>query len=98
MPSIKIECPVCEEFFELDVNVEPFVPARTYGPPENCSPAEGGEVELSDAIPKACPECDTVWTPEQMEDVEHRADRAMEDFEPDDDFDPGPEREYYEDR
>jgi hypothetical protein len=23
-----------------------YVPAQTYGPPENCYPAEGGEVEL----------------------------------------------------
>lgn len=27
----------------------PFVPARTYGRPENCYPAEGGEVELIEA-------------------------------------------------
>lgn len=24
----------------------PFVPARIYGPPEDCHPAEGGEVEV----------------------------------------------------
>jgi hypothetical protein len=27
-------------------NVSPFIPARIHGPPENCSPAEGGEVEI----------------------------------------------------
>jgi len=27
----------------------PFVPARIYGPPEDCHPAEGGEVELIEA-------------------------------------------------
>lgn len=27
----------------------PFVPARTYGRPEDCYPAEGGEVELIEA-------------------------------------------------
>ena len=32
----------------LDVEVyeTAFVPARTYGPPEDCYPAEGGEVEI----------------------------------------------------
>lgn len=27
----------------------PYVPARTYGPPEDCYEAEGGEVELIEA-------------------------------------------------
>lgn len=35
--------------FEYKVEVdsfEPYVPAKTFGPPENCYPAEGGYVEL----------------------------------------------------
>jgi len=32
--------------FVVDATVEPYVPARLSGPPDNCSPAEGGEVEI----------------------------------------------------
>jgi len=32
--------------FALEVDFSPVVPARTSGPPEDCSPAEGGEVDL----------------------------------------------------
>jgi len=32
--------------FEVTFSSTPFVPAKTYGPPENCHPAEGGEVEI----------------------------------------------------
>jgi hypothetical protein len=31
---------------EVEFNATPFVPARTDGPAENCSPSEGGEVEI----------------------------------------------------
>lgn len=30
---------------EIDYDVAPYYPAQTYGPPENCYPAEGGEIE-----------------------------------------------------
>lgn len=35
-----------DEEFELDIeyDIEDFIPARTYGPPEDCYPAEGGNV------------------------------------------------------
>lgn len=32
--------------FEVDFDGTPFVPARTYGPPEDCFPAGGGEPEI----------------------------------------------------
>lgn len=36
---------------ELEINVEfdatPFDPGNTYGLPENCYPAEGGEIEIT---------------------------------------------------
>ena len=36
---------------ETQVTVEysatPYVPAQTYGPAENCYPAEGGEIEIN---------------------------------------------------
>ena len=35
---------------DVEVTVEytatPYVPAQTYGPPENCYPAEGGDIEI----------------------------------------------------
>ena len=30
---------------DVTASVSPYVPAQTYGPPENCYPAEGGGVE-----------------------------------------------------
>jgi hypothetical protein len=44
-------CPSCNA--EFDVEVTPYIPARTYGDPSNCHPAEGGDVE-----PSHCPTCD----------------------------------------
>lgn len=32
--------------FDVTGDVSPYYPARIGGPPENCSPAEGGEVEI----------------------------------------------------
>jgi len=32
--------------YELTVNYSPGIEARTYGPPENCWPAEGPEIEV----------------------------------------------------
>lgn len=29
----------------IEYSVAPYYPAQTYGPPEHCSPAEGGEIE-----------------------------------------------------
>jgi hypothetical protein len=31
---------------EVEYIMSDYVPARLYGPPEDCSPAEGGEVEV----------------------------------------------------
>ena len=44
-------CENCEEHF--CVEAVPVTPARTYGPPESCSPEEGGEYE-----PTECPTCE----------------------------------------
>jgi hypothetical protein len=43
------ECKCGQEF---EVNVTPVTPAQTYGPPENCYPEEGGEIE-----PEECEHC-----------------------------------------
>lgn len=32
--------------FEVEFSSTPYVPAKIYGPPELCHPAEGGEVEI----------------------------------------------------
>lgn len=32
--------------FEVEFSASRLIPAKTYGPPENCHPEEGGEVEI----------------------------------------------------
>ena len=34
--------------FAAEVDYEPYIPAQLYGLPENCAPAEGGTVEITD--------------------------------------------------
>jgi ribosomal protein L37AE/L43A len=48
--TITWTCPKCEA--ETEVTVYPVIPAQTYGPPENCYPEEGGEIE-----PEECEKC-----------------------------------------
>lgn len=43
---MNIEFTVQGNTFRAEVNLIPYVPARTYGPPENCYPEEGGEIEI----------------------------------------------------
>jgi len=43
-------CPECEH--EQDVSVIPGTPARTCGPPENCDPGDGDEVDSGGACEK----------------------------------------------
>lgn len=52
MKTIKInyQCANCDHDFE--VSVSPIIPAKISGPPENCYPAEGGEID-----PCECPKC-----------------------------------------
>lgn len=38
-----------ETEIEVEYTATPFIPAQTYGLPEDCYPAEGGEVEISRA-------------------------------------------------
>lgn len=50
MRPINYECPHCETVTE--VTCTGAVSAQTYGPPEQCYPAECAEVD-----PDACPKC-----------------------------------------
>ena len=69
---------------EVTYTVSPFVPARTYGPAENCYPAEGGEVEVLDAklIGHSYPLTEDEWDRIQ-EDCENRAGDDLADAEAD---------------
>lgn len=52
-------CPKCQE--ETEIDVAPMIPAKTWGPPENCHPAEGGEID-----PDECPKCGVKWDEETI--------------------------------
>lgn len=50
-------CLVCYYEFEIEVEYTRYIPAQTYGPPESCSPEEGGDFcILGD---DKCPKCGT---------------------------------------
>ena len=36
--------------FIVHFDYEPYIPAKVSGPPENCHPAEGGEVSINDIL------------------------------------------------
>ena len=43
---------------DLDITLSPYDPGCTYGPPENCYPPEGGEIEDLDVIVEAANDSD----------------------------------------
>lgn len=47
MPTISYTLTRADEDIDIEVEYEVarYYPAKTYGPPEHCSPAEGGEIE-----------------------------------------------------
>jgi hypothetical protein len=38
----------CDEPFEVEFDYAPYQAAKTWGPPEDCYEAEGGEAEIED--------------------------------------------------
>lgn len=45
----------CEEVFEIEFEYTRPIPAQTYGPPESCYDAEGGDCDV--VGPTECPKC-----------------------------------------
>lgn len=70
--KIWYDCPKCEH--EHEVNVWPVIPAQTYGPPESCSPEEGGEFE-----PTICDKCGAAFDADAVN--EKASDKAESDQE-----------------
>lgn len=57
---------------EITLEVEPYDPGCTYGPPERCYPPEGGTFE-----PEECPHCGTKVDSER---VWEKVDDMMDDW------------------
>lgn len=79
--SIEIDytCPECDN--EVKVLVEPSIPAKIWGPPESCYPAEGGDFE-----PGECPHCGTEFDTDKILDrAEEKAEDRYHDYPEDDD-------------
>lgn len=83
MPSMNYTLTRGEDDFELelDYSVSPYVAARTYGPPEDCSPAEGGEIEELDITHNGDP---FTVTDKEMQAIERHI-YGHHDYEVDDD-------------
>jgi hypothetical protein len=91
-------CELVLETYEIEGLVSPYVEARISGPPENCYPAEGGEVEFEsvDLITETGRVPVKDWekhlTTKEIEEIEQRLFDAMMDddgydYEPYDDCD-----------
>lgn len=52
-------CPFCNQ--ETELEVEPYVPAKISGPPESCSPEEGGLFS-----PNECEHCGALIDEEKV--------------------------------
>lgn len=64
MPRVSFTMPFGEDNeLYIEADVSPIVPAYTSGLPEDCYPAEGGEVEVN--------VCDIVWTPKGADKTSH---------------------------
>lgn len=67
--TITYTCRQCEHEFEIVVSH--YVPAKLWGPPENCHPAEGGEPDVTE-----CPECGAEVDMEKVADRDEDACRC----------------------
>ena len=57
--------------FAITATLYPYIPARTYGDPDDCYPEEGGDIEILsvkwDNIPKDMPKEEIKWIEEDLE-------------------------------
>lgn len=75
-------------------NVSKYIPAKTWGPPENCYPAEGGEAEVEEILLNGKP-----WDGELTGKEQEKAEEALQEKAANDDDYDGPDPDdYYDDR
>jgi hypothetical protein len=88
-------CELVEEVYEVEGLVSAYVHARISGPPEDCYPSEGGEVEIDsvdlivDKTRTPVPDWEKLFTPKELESIDQKLFDAMMDddggdYEPDD--------------
>lgn len=48
--KMSLECEYERVPLTINFYASPIIPARTYGPPEDCYPEEGGEVDIEEVL------------------------------------------------
>lgn len=87
-------CELTEKEYEVSGGVSAFVPAKTYGRPEDCYPAEGGEVEdITVTLEGKDVDLDDFSPKDQEKMAEMLSEAAADDdgdYDDRDDYDDGP--------
>lgn len=72
-------CELEEKTYEVTASVSGYVPAKISGPPENCYPAEGGEVEIESITLDGKEVEQNSFSPKELAQMDEKLFEAMMD-------------------